>query len=146
MKRVHDQIYRVKDRKNGGFCANPLAKYHRFLFFEILFKDFRTFLYDKIRHVTLRTGAAAFTSLVFFLYNYRHRRFTFYNSLYAQPLFLVIVFNISFPIKHVIPQYVLCHIIKITAYFIILTKFFAYLRRSPPAIQGFLSALHYVFY
>ena len=34
----------LKTEKNGGFRADPLAKYHRFPFFEILFKDFRTFL------------------------------------------------------------------------------------------------------
>ena len=36
--------YRLKDQKNGGFRANPLAKYHRFLFLEILFKVFLSFL------------------------------------------------------------------------------------------------------
>ena len=54
----------LKTEKNGGFRADPLAKYHRFLFFETLFKDFRTFLYAKIHHVLLRTGALAFASLV----------------------------------------------------------------------------------
>ena len=44
-------IYRLKDRKNGGFRADPLAKYHRFSFFGTLFKDFRKILYAKIRHV-----------------------------------------------------------------------------------------------
>ena len=53
----------LKTEKNGGFRADPLAKYHRFLFFGILFKDFRKILYAKIRHVPLRTGVAAFASL-----------------------------------------------------------------------------------
>ena len=43
----------LKTEKNGGFRADTLAKYHRFLFFEILFKDFRKILYAKIRHVPL---------------------------------------------------------------------------------------------
>ena len=32
-RRFFRPIYRLKDRKNGGFRANPLAKYHRFSFF-----------------------------------------------------------------------------------------------------------------
>jgi hypothetical protein len=82
------------------------------------------------------TGAATFTTLVFFLYNYRHRRFTFYNFLYTNPLFLPIIFNISLPIQYVIPQYVLRHIIKISAYLIILTKLFANFRRRSSTIRA----------
>ena len=54
----------LKTEKNGGFRADPLAKYHRFLFFGILFKDFRKILYAKMRHVPLRTGALASAILV----------------------------------------------------------------------------------
>jgi hypothetical protein len=60
-----DQIYRLKDRKNGGFRADPLAKYHRLSFFRKLFKDFRKILYAKMRHVPLRTGATTFATLVY---------------------------------------------------------------------------------
>ena len=61
-------IYRLKGRKNGGFRANPLAKYRRLSFFRNLFKDFRKFLYAKMRHVPLRTGAATFATLVIWAY------------------------------------------------------------------------------
>ena len=37
--------YRLKDRKNGGFRANPLAKCRRYSFFGVLFKLFRKFSY-----------------------------------------------------------------------------------------------------
>ena len=46
-----DRFTDLKTEKNGGFRADPLAKYHRFLFFGTLFKDFRKILYAKIRHV-----------------------------------------------------------------------------------------------
>jgi len=46
-----DRFTDLKTEKNGSFRANPLAKYHRFLFFETLFKVFCKFLYAKIRHV-----------------------------------------------------------------------------------------------
>ena len=55
----------LKTEKNGGFRADPLAKYHRFLFFGTLFKVFRKFLYAKIRHMPLGTGAATFTFLFY---------------------------------------------------------------------------------
>ena len=55
----------LKTEKNGGFRANPLAKYHRLSFFRNLFKAFRKFLYAKMRHVPLRTGAATFATLVY---------------------------------------------------------------------------------
>ena len=42
---------RLKDRKNGGFRANPLAKCRRYSFFGVLFKLFRKFSYAKIRLV-----------------------------------------------------------------------------------------------
>ena len=62
-----DRFTDLKTEKNGGFRANPLAKYHRLSFFRNLFKDFRKFLYNKMRHVALRTGAAAFAN---FFYRY----------------------------------------------------------------------------
>ena len=63
-RRFFRPTYRLKGRKNGGFRADPLAKYRRLSFFCNLFKDFRKFLYAKMRHVPLRTGALASATLV----------------------------------------------------------------------------------
>ena len=59
-----DRLTDLKTEKNGGFRANPLAKFRRLSFFRNLFKAFRKFLYAKMRHVPLRTGAATFATLV----------------------------------------------------------------------------------
>ena len=55
----------LKTEKHGGFRADPLAKYRRLSFFGKLFEKFRTFLYTKIRHMPLGTGAATFTFLFY---------------------------------------------------------------------------------
>ena len=59
-----DRFTDFKTEKNGGFRADPLAKYHRFTFFRNLFKDFH-FCTLKYATYHLRTGVAAFTSLVY---------------------------------------------------------------------------------
>ena len=77
----------LKTEKNGGFRADPLAKYHRFLFFGILFKDFRTFLYAKMRHVPFVPALS-------------HPQLSLYEPTlsFSFLFFLSIVFNIPFPI------------------------------------------------
>ena len=99
-----DRFTDLKTEKNGGFRADPLAKYHRFLFFGILFKHFRKILYAKIRHVQpsywrCRIHISRFSSYIIIGTDVS----LFYNSLYAQPFLLAVVFNIPLPIKHVIP-------------------------------------------
>ena len=42
----------------GGFRADPLAKFRRLSFFSNSFKNFRTFLYAKMRHIPLCTGVS----------------------------------------------------------------------------------------
>ena len=93
-----DRLTDLKTENNGGFRADPLAKYHRFLFFEILFKDFSKFCTPKYALYPVVQALS-------------HSQLSLYKPTLSFNFFslLSIIFQISFPINHVIPKHVFRH-------------------------------------